>query len=105
MNNHILLSLLLFLPVGPFTGEGLAQETSPESTHVTVSPVIGLPGDEVSLPIYLETAPGMEVGSITLRITFPHKLVTFLNARQSFLATTAGGRLAGAVESRDEVEA
>ena len=105
MRNHLLLSLLLFLPVGLFTDEGLAQATSPESTHVTVSPVIGLPGDEVSLPIYLETAPGVEVGSIDVEITFPHNKLTFLNARQSFLATAAGGRLTGEVESRDDGKA
>jgi hypothetical protein len=99
MNNRLFLVFLL-LAMGPLNGESLAQE----STHVTVSPVIGLPGDEVSLPIYLETAPGVEVGSITLEIIFPHNLLSFLNGRESFLTTTAGGRLIVEVENRDEGE-
>lgn len=99
MNNRLFLAFLL-LAMGPLNGESLAQE----STHVTVSPVIGLPGDEVSLPIYLETAPGVEVGSITLEIIFPHNLLSFLNAHESFLTTTAGGRLTVKVENRDEGE-
>ena len=99
--NHCLLpGFLLMIAVGLFSSEGLAQE----STHVTVSPVIGLPGDEVSLPIYLETAPGAEVGSIALEIIFPHNLLSFLNAHESFLTTTAGGRLAVEVKTRDEWE-
>lgn len=100
VNNCLLPGFLLMIAVGLFSSEGLAQE----STHVTVSPVIGLPGDEVSLPIYLETAPGAEVGSIALEIIFPHNLLSFLNAHESFLTTTAGGRLAVEVKTRDEWE-
>ena len=70
VKNRLVLAFLL-LAMGPFSSEGLAQE----STHVTVSPIIGLPGDEVSLPIYLETAPEVEVGSIALEIIFPHDLM------------------------------
>lgn len=98
--NHCLLPGFLLIAVGLFSSEGFAQE----STHITVSPVIGLPGDEVSLPIYLETAPGAEVGSIALEIIFPHNLLSFLNAHESFLTTTAGGRLAVEVNTRDEWE-
>ena len=97
---NLLFLVFLLLAIGPFNSEGLAQE----STHVTVSPIIGLPGDEASLPIYLETAPGAEVGSIALEITFPRNLLSFLNARESFLTTTAGGRLAVEMENRDEGE-
>ena len=97
MKHRISLVFLLFA-IGPLISEGLAQD----STHVTVSPVIGLPGDEASLPIYLETAHGVEVGSIALEITFPHNLLSFLNAQESFLATTAGGRVTAQVGNRDE---
>ena len=97
---HRLFLLSLLLAAGPFISEGLAQEP----THVTLNPVIGLPGDEVSLPIYLETAPGAEVGSISLEIRFPHGLASFLSAQESFLTTTSGGRLAVEVEDGDEGE-
>ena len=99
MNNRFLPALLL-LVCGLFDNPGFAQEP----THITVSPIIGLPGDEVSLPIYLETAPEVEVGSIALEIIFPHDLLSFLNARKSFLTTTAGGPIAVEVGNRDEAE-
>lgn len=94
----LVILFLVLLAIVPFITEGSAQE----ATHVTLGPVIGLPGNEVSLPIYLETAPGVEVGSIVLEIIFPHALLSFLNARESFLTTTAGGRLAVEVETRDK---
>ena len=99
VNNRFFLVFLL-LAVGLINTEGLAQEP----THVTVSPIIGLPGDEVSLPIYLETAPEVEVGSIALEIIFPHDLLSFLNAHESFLTTTAGGQLTVEVGNPDEEE-
>jgi hypothetical protein len=98
---HRLVLVSLLLTASPFLNEGLAQE----STHVTVNPVIGLPGDEVSLPIYLETAPGAEVGSISLEIRFPNSLASFLSAEESFLTTTRGGRLAVEAKNGDEGEA
>ena len=97
VKNHLPLATLL-LAIVPFNTEGSAQE----STHVTVSPVIGLPGATVSLPIYLEIAPGMEVGSIALDIIFPHDPLSFLNARESFPTTAVGGQLTVGIESRDE---
>ena len=55
-------------------GAGSAQELP---TGVTVSSTAGVPGAEITTPIYLASAQGARPGAVTLSISYPSELLTF----------------------------
>jgi len=87
-----------------FSGEVLPQQNSQESTHIVISPTSGLPGEELSLPIYLEAATGVEVGSIALEVFFPHQLVSFVTIQGSLVSEMVGAQITAEVRADAEDE-
>lgn len=86
-----------------FSGEGFPQE-SPETTHVVISPTAGLPGQEIALPIYLETAAGVEVGSVTLDLVLPDQWISFVAVQGSLVSEMAGARITAELRAGAEDE-
>ncbi len=87
-----------------FSGEAFPQQNSQESTHVVISPTAGLPGQEISLPIYLESAPGVEVGSIALDLVFPDQSVSFVTVQGSLVTGMVGAEITAEVRADVEDE-
>ncbi len=87
-----------------FSGEVLPQQNSQESTHVVISPTPGLPGQEISLPIYLEAATGVKVGSIALDVVFPNQLVSFVTVQGSLVSDMGGAQITAEVRADAEDE-
>ena len=98
----IVTSVLLCTVV--FSGEVFPQQNSPESTHVVISPTAGLPGQEISLPIYLEAAAGVEVGSIALNLVFPSQRVSFVGVQGSLVSEMVGAEITAEVRMSAEDE-
>jgi hypothetical protein len=87
--------LCLFVLVA---GAGSAQELP---TGVTVSATAGVPGAEVTTPVYLASAKEAKPGAITLSLSFPSHLLTFRKV-ESDLADAFGFTVATALKTRDE---
>jgi hypothetical protein len=85
-----------------FSGEVFPQQNSRESTHIVISPTAGLPGQEISLPIYLESGPGVEVGSIDLDLVFPNQRISFVTVQGSLVSEMVGAEITA--EIRADVE-
>ena len=66
-----------------------AQEKEGDTVRLTLSPSSGLPDSEVILPIYLWSG-GASVGSLTVDITFPGRLVSFVKVERTFLSEMTG---------------
>lgn len=98
----IVTSFLLFAVV--FSGEVFPQQSPPESTHVVISPTAGLPGQEISLPIYLEAAPGVEVGSIALDLVLPNQRISFVAVQGSLVSEMVGAEITAEVRADAEDE-
>ena len=98
-----LLSPILLSTVA-VSGEVFPQQNSQESTHVVISPTSGLPGQEISLPIYLEAAPGVEVGSIALELVFPNQLISFVTVQGSLVSERVGAKITAEVRVDAEDE-
>ena len=98
----IVTSFLLFTVA--LRGEVFPQQNSQESTHVVISPTSGLPGQEISLPIYLEAASGVEVGSIALDLVFPNQLISFVMVQGSLVSEMVGAQITAEVraDAKDE---
>jgi hypothetical protein len=84
------------------SGEVFLPQNSQESTHVVISPTAGLPGQEISLPIYLEAATGVEVGSITLDLVFPNQLISFVTVQGSLVSEMVGAEITAEVRADAE---
>ncbi len=95
-------SFLLFTVA--LSGEVSSQQNSQESTHVVISPTSGLPGQEISLPIYLETATGVEVGSIALDLVFPNQLISFVTVQGSLVSEMVGAKITAEIRADAEDE-
>ena len=91
----IVTSFLLFTVA--LGGEVFPQQNSQESTHVVISPTSELPGQEISLPIYLEAAAGVEVGSIALDLIFPNQLISFVTVQGSLVSQMVGAKITAEV--------
>ena len=61
MKTYVSIGTFFLLFTVALSGEVFLPQNSQESTHVVISPTAGLPGQETSLPIYLEAATGVEV--------------------------------------------
>jgi len=86
------------------SGAVLLPQNSQESTHVVISPTAGLPGQEISLPIYLEAATGVEVGSIALNLVFPNQLISFVTVQGSLVSEMVGAEITAEVRADAEDE-
>ncbi len=86
------------------SGAVLLPQNSQESTHVVISPTAGLPGQEISLPIYLEAATGVEVGSIALDLVFPNQLISFVTVQGSLVSEMVGAEITAEVRADAEDE-
>jgi len=86
------------------SGEVFPQQNSQGSTHVVISPTAGLPGQEISLPIYLEAATGVEVGSIALDLVFPNQLISFVTVQRSLVSEVVGAKITAEVRADAEDE-
>ena len=86
------------------SGEVFPQQNSQASTHVVISPTSGLPGQEISLPIYLEAASGVEVGSIALDWVLPNQLISFVTVQGSLVSEMVGAKITAEVraDAQDE---
>ena len=98
----ILTSVVLYTVA--FSGEVFPQQDSQESTHVVISPTAGLPGQEISLPIYLEAAAGVEVGSIDLDLVFPNQRISFVTVQGSLVSEMVGAEISAEVRVDAEDE-
>ncbi len=98
----IVTSFLLFTVA--LRGEVFPQQNSQESTHVVISPTSGLPGQEISLPIYLEAASGVEVGSIALDLVLPNQMISFVMVQGSLVSEMVGAKITAEVraDAQDE---
>lgn len=93
---HALGAVAFLLLTGSAHSASLLQET--RVTRLNISPTSGLPEAEVPVPIYFESG-GVTAGTLSLEITFPAKLLSFLKAEKSFLVEAAKGQIQADVQS------
>ena len=86
MKTYVWIGTFFLLFTVALSGAVVLPQNSQESTHVVISPTAGLPGQEISFPIYLEAATGVEVGSIALDLVFPNQLISFVTVQGSLAA-------------------
>lgn len=92
--------LIIFLVLFFFPLPGMSRVTlGQESPQISFSPAAALPGDNVSLPVYLSLAEGLELSSIHLTISFPPQLLSFLAAEPSFVTQMAGAQIETELET------
>ena len=102
MKTYVSIGTFFLLFTVALSGEVFLPQNSQESTHVVISPTAGLPGQEISLPIYLEAATGVEVGSITLDLVFPNQLISFVTVQGSLVSEMVGAEITAEVRADAE---
>ncbi len=104
MKTYVSIGTFFLLFTVALSGEVFPQQNSQASTHVVISPTAGLPGQEISLPIYLEAATGVEVGSIALELVFPNQLISFVTVQGSLVSEMVGAKITAEVRADAEDE-
>ena len=104
MKTYVSIGTFFLLFTVALSGPVFLPQNSQESTHVVISPTAGLPGQETSLPIYLEAATGVEVGSIALDLVFPNQLISFVTVQGSLVSEMVGAEITAEVRADAEDE-
>lgn len=69
-----------------------------QGARLTLSQTSGLPEAEIPVPLYFASG-GISTGALSLEITFPARLLSFVKVEKSFLVDAVKGQVEAKVES------